>query len=74
VFKIDESIQKTQLAKLKAFKENRNQALVISSLDEIRAAATENHNIMPLVVKAVENNCTLGEIADTLRDIFGEYK
>jgi methylmalonyl-CoA mutase N-terminal domain/subunit len=74
VFKIDESIQKTQLAKLKAFKENRNQALVISSLDEIRTAATENHNIMPLVVKAVENNCTLGEIADTLRNLFGEYK
>ncbi len=74
VFKIDESIQKTQLAKLKAFKENRNQALVISSLDKIRKAAIENQNLMPLVVSAVENNCTLGEIADTLRDIFGEYK
>ena len=29
---------------------------------------------MPVVVEAVENYCTLGEIADTLRKIFGEYK
>jgi methylmalonyl-CoA mutase N-terminal domain/subunit len=29
---------------------------------------------MPVVVEAVENFCTLGEIADTLREVFGEYK
>ena len=74
VFKIYESIQKTQLAKLKAFKENRNQKLINDSLYEIKTAAIENQNLMPFVVKAVENNCTLGEIADTLRNLFGEYK
>ena len=29
---------------------------------------------MPVVIEAVENNCTLGEISDTLREVFGEYK
>jgi methylmalonyl-CoA mutase N-terminal domain/subunit len=29
---------------------------------------------MPAVIKAVENNCTLGEIADTLREVYGEYR
>ena len=29
---------------------------------------------MPVVVEAVENYCTLGEIADELRNIFGEYR
>jgi methylmalonyl-CoA mutase N-terminal domain/subunit len=29
---------------------------------------------MPSVVEAVENKCTLGEIADTLREVYGEYK
>jgi methylmalonyl-CoA mutase N-terminal domain/subunit len=29
---------------------------------------------MPTVIEAVENHCTLGEVADTLREVFGEYK
>jgi methylmalonyl-CoA mutase N-terminal domain/subunit len=29
---------------------------------------------MPVVIHAVENLCTLGEIADTLREVFGEYR
>ena len=33
-----------------------------------------NENIMPAVIEAVENKCTLGEISDTLREVFGEYK
>jgi methylmalonyl-CoA mutase N-terminal domain/subunit len=36
--------------------------------------AISGENIMPTVVEAVENKCTLGEIADTLREIFGEHK
>ena len=31
-------------------------------------------NLMPYVIEAVENLCTLGEIADTLREVWGEYK
>ncbi len=31
-------------------------------------------NLMPVVIKAVENYCTLGEIADELRAVYGEYK
>lgn len=37
-------------------------------------AALSTTNLMPPVIKAVENKCTLGEIADTLRSVFGEYK
>ena len=33
-----------------------------------------DENLMPLVLDAVEQYCTLGEIADTLRLVFGEYK
>jgi methylmalonyl-CoA mutase N-terminal domain/subunit len=29
---------------------------------------------MPIVIEAVENNVTLGEIADTLREVYGEYR
>jgi methylmalonyl-CoA mutase N-terminal domain/subunit len=36
--------------------------------------AVSGDNLMPAVLEAVENKCTLGEIADTLREVFGEYK
>ncbi|MBX9734285.1 MAG: hypothetical protein K2X37_09495, partial [Chitinophagaceae bacterium] len=48
-------------------------AAVEESLLAIKKAATTNENLMPLVIAAVENYCTLGEIADTLRAVFGEY-
>jgi methylmalonyl-CoA mutase N-terminal domain/subunit len=37
-------------------------------------AAKGTENLMPIVIEAVENYCTLGEIADQLRKVFGEYK
>ena len=36
--------------------------------------ASNGENIMPVVLEAVENRITLGEIADTLREVFGEYR
>jgi methylmalonyl-CoA mutase N-terminal domain/subunit len=74
VFKIDQTIQQIQVNKLKAFKENRNNTMVEISLHNISKAATGSENLMPLVVHAIEQHCTLGEIADVLRKVFGEYK
>lgn len=45
-----------------------------SAWQELNDRAVSGENIMPAVVDAVENKCTLGEIADTFREIFGEYK
>jgi methylmalonyl-CoA mutase N-terminal domain/subunit len=74
VFKIDESIQRIQSAKLKALKAKRDQNKVTAALRKINANAVNGANLMPAVVEAVENYCTLGEIADELRKVFGEYK
>ena len=74
VFKIDESIQKIQTDKLKILKANRNSTDVQNSLNAIENAAINNTNIMPHVLLAVENKCTLGEVADVLRKVFGEHK
>ena len=73
-FKIDDSIQKMQSDKLKALKAKRNEAAAAESLKKLATAASTDQNIMPVVLEAVENYCTLGEIADTLRNIYGEYK
>ena len=74
VFKIDESIQKMQTEKLKALKAKRNNTAVDKCLKTLSTAASGTDNIMPFVVDAVENYCTLGEISDTLRKVYGEYK
>ena len=74
LLKIDHNIQVLQTEKLAAFKKQRNAASVTRILDKLRSAAIDGSNIMPVVVEAVENNCTLGEIADVLRGVFGEYR
>jgi methylmalonyl-CoA mutase, N-terminal domain len=74
VFKIDESIQKTQVDKLVELKQRRDNAKVKQCLESIASAAKGTDNLMPHVVTAVELFCTLGEIADVLRAEYGEYQ
>lgn len=73
-FNIDDSIRNIQTEKLNRLKAQRSARAVETSLAEISAAASDNRNLMPLVIHAVENYCTLGEISDVLRKVFGEYK
>ncbi len=73
VLKIDDSIRTVQAEKLKALRAKRDNAKAIASIEIIKEKATTNENLMPLVIDAVENYCTLGEIADALRSVWGEY-
>lgn len=73
-FKIDDHIRVIQSEKLSKLKANRNGSNAERSLKEIALAASDGRNLMPLVIEAVENYCTLGEISDVLRKVFGEYK
>jgi len=74
LFKIDDSIRKIQIEKLKTLKAARNNPSVKNCLQTISDKAISGENIMPAVIDAVENYCTLGEIADALRKVFGEFK
>ena len=74
VFRIDDSIRDQQTAKLKALKDKRNNEAVVVSLEHIRQSVVDGQNLMPSVVEAVEQYCTLGEIANVLRSVYGEYK
>ncbi len=74
VFKIDEGIQKEQTDKLKKLRETRNNEACNAALEKIKQHAINGQNLMPVVIEAVECYCTLGEISDELRKIFGEYK
>jgi methylmalonyl-CoA mutase N-terminal domain/subunit len=73
-FKINDSIRQIQIDQLNALKSRRDNTKVQDCLDKINEAARGNSNLMPFVLDAVENYCTLGEISDELRKVFGEYK
>lgn len=72
--KVSDSVATEQIARLKKFKACRDQQKVMSHLDLIRRAAEGKANLMPLLVDAVEARVTLGEISDTLRQVFGQFK
>jgi methylmalonyl-CoA mutase N-terminal domain/subunit len=74
IMKIDDAIQKTQVERLQQFKQNRDQAKVKAMLERVEATANSSENLMPVVIEAVEAHCTLGEIAHTLRNVWGEYR
>jgi methylmalonyl-CoA mutase N-terminal domain/subunit len=74
IFRVDDNIRDQQVEKLAALKQKRNAPKVAYSLETISQKATTGENIMPSVIEAVENYCTLGEIADVLRKVFGEHK
>jgi len=73
-FKINDNIRKVQTEKLQTLRKERDNAVASECIKKIKDHATNNKNLMPAVIAAVENFCTLGEISDALRAIFGEYK
>jgi methylmalonyl-CoA mutase N-terminal domain/subunit len=74
IFRIDDSIRQVQIEKLNKLKSERNNELVAQCLAKIKAVSLTDENLMPHVIAAVEELCTLGEISDTLREIWGEYR
>ena len=70
---IDPQKVKKQVSSLKMIKKNRNNLQVQLQLKEVKKMAKEKKNIMPSIISCVKNECTLGEISDTLRNVFGEY-
>jgi methylmalonyl-CoA mutase N-terminal domain/subunit len=74
VFRIDDSIRDHQVDKLKRLKELRDKEQAARCLASVHQKAVDGENLMPAVIEAVENYCTLGEIADVLRSVFGEYR
>ena len=74
VFSVDAAIEKDQVERLKAVRARRDQEQATKALDEVERAAKQDVNLMPPILTAVEVYATLGEIADRLRNVFGEHR
>src|SRR6266436_7123459 len=63
-----------QIERLKAWRSARDQQAVSATLKELRAAASENRNIMPASITCAKAGVTTGEWGFALRESFGEYR
>ena len=71
---IDEALERKQVERLRALRARRDAAPWREVLRQIEDAARSTDNLMPRIVAAVEAYATVGEISDTMRKVFGEYK
>lgn len=74
VFRVDDTIRQVQIEKLATLLSRRDHARVDNLLQRLNDCAAGTENLMPVVLECVEGGITLGEIADTLREVYGEYK
>jgi methylmalonyl-CoA mutase, N-terminal domain len=72
--RIDERVEREQVARLAALRATRDSAEVERCLARVRAAASAGENLMPHFVDAVDAYATLGEICNVLREVFGTYR
>jgi methylmalonyl-CoA mutase N-terminal domain/subunit len=74
IFTVDSEVERRQIERVRAVRAGRSERDWRLALDSVEAAARGTANLVPPIVDAVEKRATLGEIADTLRAVFGEYQ
>jgi methylmalonyl-CoA mutase N-terminal domain/subunit len=74
LLRIDPEIERSQVERLRALRARRDAARAQASLAEVERRARAAENLMPAILAAVEASATVGEIADALRRVFGEYE
>ncbi len=73
IFEVDPRVREEQVKRLRTLKERRDNAKVGRSIARLKDGARNRTNLVPLILDAVECYATLGEISDTLREVWGTY-
>jgi methylmalonyl-CoA mutase N-terminal domain/subunit len=73
LLRVDPESERLQLERLKRFKADRDQALVVQRLDELRGVARGTENLLPAIRQALKDRCSLGEVCGAMQDVFGKY-
>ena len=74
ILKIDHSVESNQVERVRKIKRTRDAGAVREHLGRVHAACRNGTNLMPVLIDAVKEHCTLGEISDIYRDVFGVYR
>ena len=72
--RIDETVELEQIDKVKRLKASRDQSKVERRLKQVAEACRNGQNLMPVLIDAVKDNASLGEISDVYRQAFGLYR
>jgi methylmalonyl-CoA mutase N-terminal domain/subunit len=73
-FRIDPALEQSQVERVRQVRASRDQATAKARLDRLEQAARGTENLMPFIYDAAAAYCTVGEISDRLRVVFGEYR
>ena len=71
--KVDPRLEEEQVLRVRAFRAARDAGAATAAVDAVRRAAATQENLLPLLVTAVKARATLGELANALREVFGEH-
>ncbi|MGZ4401129.1 MAG: methylmalonyl-CoA mutase family protein, partial [Gaiellaceae bacterium] len=73
--KIDPALERQQVERVRALRERRDAAAAAAALSALKSAAAEERaNLMPLLIDAARAYVTVGEICDTLREVWGVWR
>ncbi len=72
--RIDEALEGRQVERVRALRARRDAGVHASALKRVEDAARGGENLMPQILLAVESCATVGEIANVMRTVFGEYR
>jgi methylmalonyl-CoA mutase, N-terminal domain len=72
--RIDEALEGRQVERVRALRVRRDAGVHAAALRRVEDTARDGGNLMPRILDAVEGYATVGEIADVLRGVFGEYR
>ncbi len=74
LLQISPEVEQEQVKRLQQLKRERDNNKVQSLLKELKQAAIENRNLMPVIIEASKAYATVGEMVNTLKEVFGEYQ
>jgi len=72
--RVDPQIEQEQVRRVQALRAKRDGAKTKTALAELQRRASTTENLLPAILTVVEAYATVGEISDTLRSVFGEYR
>jgi methylmalonyl-CoA mutase N-terminal domain/subunit len=74
LLRVDPEVERQQVARIRQVRASRSQAEWRMAIDQVARVAASGENLMPSIVAAVEAHASVGEISNTLRSVFGEYR
>jgi methylmalonyl-CoA mutase N-terminal domain/subunit len=74
MFSLDPALERAQAQRVQSVRAGRDEGRWKAALEAVATAGRGPDNLVPHIIAAVESYATVGEIADTLRNVFGEYK